>query len=513
MKRDVRVLFASYEATPFLQIGGLGDVAGSLPLALKENNCDVRVILPKVSAIPSEYVEKMNHICEFQVPLGWRQQYCGIEELKYKGLTWYFVDNEYYFKRDGVYGYFDDGERIAFFAKAVVEAIQYLDFEPDVLHCNDWHTALSPVFLREFYRGVEKYDRIKTVFTVHNLKFQGQMSDYVLGDVLGLADIPAAASQLRSDKDSINFMKGALSYSDVLTTVSPSYANEIQSMEYGEHLEAIFQRRNSILHGILNGIDTSVYNPKKDFWLVKNYDEKDLRAKAECKKALQEEVGLEVNADKPLVAIISRLTRQKGLDLVVNKLSEFMKHDIQLLVLGTGDKDYEDTLKYYALESNGKISAQIRFDEGLAHHAYAGADMMLLPSLFEPCGLTQMIAQAYGTLPIVRETGGLKDSVVPYNQFTGDGDGFSFANFNAEEMFGTILNAVDVYYNHKEEWIKLMKQAMEKDHSWRSSAKRYADIYYGLCPELSRVEEVKKKVVKEKKVERPKKKIVLKKRK
>lgn len=521
MKRNVRVLFATYEAAPFLKIGGLGDVAGSLPLALKENHCDVRVILPKFSMIPSEYLEQMRHVGEFQVPLGWRQQYCGIEELQYKGITWYFVDNEYYFKRDGVYGYFDDGERIAFFSKALVEAIQYLDFEPDVLHCHDWHTALSSVFLREFYRGIEKYDRIKTVFTVHNLKFQGQMSDNVLGDILGLSDIPAAVNQLRMDKDSVNFMKGAVSYSDVLTTVSPSYALEIQTPTYGEHLEYIFQRRNSILHGILNGIDTVAYNPKTDPWLKKNYSIQDLSGKQECKKTLQQEVGLEVNIDKPLVAVISRLTRQKGLDLVINKLPEFLNHNIQLVVLGTGDRDYEETLKAYALGSNGQISAQICFDEGLAHRVYAGADMILVPSLFEPCGLTQMMAQAYGTLPIVRETGGLKDSVIPYNQFTGEGDGFSFANFNAEEMFDTVLNAVGVYDHHKEAWLNLMKAAMKKDHSWNRSAKQYAEIYYGLHPELEREDPIgqkrtgksaKKVAGEEKKAEKPKKKIVLKKR-
>lgn len=506
MKRDVRVLFAAYEATPFMKMGGLGDVAGSLPIALQDQHCDVRVILPKFSTMPSEYYAKMEHVCEFQVPLGWRQLYCGVESLQYKGITWYFIDNEYYFKREAAYGYFDDGERVAFFSKAIVEAIQYLDFEPDVLHCNDWHTALAPVFLREFYRGIPKYDRIKTVFTVHNLKFQGQMSDYVLGDILGLQDIPAAANQLRMDKDSINFMKGALSYSDILTTVSPQYANEIQSAEYGEQLDSIFQRRNSILYGILNGIDSYSYTPKMDMWIQKNYSVKDLSGKKECKLALQKEVGLEVNGDKPLVAIISRLTRQKGLDLVIHQLSQFRNNDIQLVVLGTGDRDYEELLKAHALSSCGQISAQIRFDEGLAHRVYAGADMILVPSLFEPCGLTQMIGQAYGTLPIVRETGGLKDSVLPYNQYTKEGDGFSFRNFNAHEMFQTVWNAVDVYRNHPEDWKQLMIQAMNKDHSWQQSAKQYADLYYSLQGDLE-VPQPEAPMVK------PKKKIVLKRRK
>ena len=486
MRRKIRVLFAAFEAVPFMKTGGLGDVAGSLPPALKEAGCEVRVMIPKFGTIPEEYKSKMVPVTEFQVSLGWRSLYCGIEKLQYKGVTWYFVDNEYYFKREKANGYFDDGERIAFFSKAVVESLQYLpDFKCDVLHCNDWHTALSPVFLREFYQGLPLYENVKTVLTVHNLKFQGQMSDYVLGDVLGLAGIPAAATQLRSDERSVNFMKGGLSYSDVLTTVSPTYAGEIQSAFYGEHLEDVIRRRSNVLHGILNGIDLEAFDPVHESGLPANFSAKDKSGKKLCKAAVQQELGLNVDPDVPLVAMIGRLTGQKGLDLVQCVLGDLLRQPIQIAVLGTGDWEYEEMLKGYALSSGGKMSAQIRFDEGLSHRLYAGADLLLMPSLFEPCGLAQMIAMRYGTLPVVRETGGLKDSVIPYNRFTGEGTGFSFANYNAHEMMGTVLGAADLCRNQPEVWEKLMDNAMAQDFSWKKAAEQYAAIYAGLHPEIT----------------------------
>jgi len=483
MTNKLGVLFAAFEAVPFMKTGGLGDVAGSLPQALKKAGVNVRVIMPKFDGMPAEYKEKLVHVTDFYVDLGWRSQYCGIEKLTHKSVIYYFIDNEYYFKRDKAYGYFDDGERVAFFAKAVVEAIGHLKgFKTDILHCHDWHTALAPVFLRELYHG-KKYDNVKTVFTVHNLKFQGQMSDSVLGDVLGLHDIPAAANQLRCDGGSINYMKGALCYSDALTTVSPTYAWEIQRPFFGEHMDDIFRRRQNVLYGILNGIDVSEYDPKGDKTIAANFSAKDLSGKAACKAAVQEELGLEVRADVPLMVMVGRLTEQKGMDLVQHVMDEMLRGDIQIAVLGTGDPKYEEMLRFYAWKYPGKMSASITFSEALGHRMYAGADMFLMPSLFEPCGLSQMIAMRYGTLPVVRETGGLKDSVTPYNQYTGEGTGFSFANYNAHEMLFTVKSAVNLYHNEPEKWRKLMENAMAVDFSWTRAAEEYINVYRTLCPE------------------------------
>ena len=486
MRRKIRVLFAAFEAVPFMKTGGLGDVAGSLPPVLKAAGCEVRVMLPKFGTIPEEYKEKMTHVTEFQVHLGWRTLYCGVDKLQYKGVTWYFLDNEYYFKREKAYGYFDDGERIAFFSRAIVESLQYLpDFKCDVLHCNDWHTALAPVFLRELYQGRPLYENVKTVMTVHNLKFQGQMSDYVLGDVLCLAGVPAAADQLRSENQTVNFLQGGLSYSDVLTTVSPTYAQEIQNTFYGERLEDLFRRRESVLHGILNGIDTAAYDPAGDPALPAPYSAADKSGKALCKAALQKELGLKADPDVPLVAMIGRLTGQKGLDLVQCVLPDLLREDIQIAVLGTGDWEYEEMLKGYALGSDGKMSAQIRFDEALSHRVYAGADILLMPSLFEPCGLAQMIAMRYGALPVVRETGGLKDTVLPYNQYTGEGTGFSFANYNAHEMMHILLGAAELKRTEPAVWDKLMDNAMAQDFSWEKAAEAYIALYYSTHPEIT----------------------------
>ncbi len=503
MKEKLQVLFAAFEAVPFMKTGGLGDVAGSLPKALLAKGVDVRVIIPKFKTIPEEYTSKFTHVTDFYLPLGWRNAYCGIEQLVHDGVTYYFVDNESYFYRDNAYGYFDDGERIAYFSKAIVECIQYLpDFKCDIIHCNDWHTALTPVFLREFYRGIDIYDNIKTVFTVHNLKFQGQFTDMILGDILGLSHIAPAADQLRCDSTSINYMKGALCYSDLLSTVSPSYAHEIQEPFFGEHMNDIFSRRNNVLYGILNGINTDFYSPEKDTLIEKNFAKNDMAGKAECKKALQNELGFEENPDIPIITMIGRLTEQKGMDLLTNVFDELLNQPVQIAILGTGDWQYEETVRYFAGKYPGKLAALTMFDEALSHRLYAGADMLLMPSLFEPCGLSQMIAMHYGTLPIVREVGGLKDSVKPYNQYTGEGTGFSFANYNAHEMLYKIKDAITLYYDNKEAWKKLQEQAMSEDFSWNNAAERYIEMYERLHPEIPVVvEEVEEKeVAKEKPV-------------
>ncbi|HIZ46687.1 MAG TPA: glycogen synthase GlgA [Candidatus Olsenella pullistercoris] len=486
-RRKLRVLFASSEAVPFAKTGGLGDVAGSLPRALKHAGARVAVILPKYASIPQEYKDQMRHVTEFYVPLAWRNEYCGIERLTLQDLDFYFIDNEAYFKRDGLYGYFDDGERFAFFAKAICEAIAKVpELECDVLHCNDWQTALSCVFLREFYQQVPQCANVKTVFTVHNVKFQGQYGDKMLDEVLGLGHIPAARDQLYCDRDSINFMKGALCYADALTTVSPSYAYELQMPFYGEGLDDIFRRRQGVLHGILNGIDQGIWNPSTDAMIPVNYTPKDLAGKAECKRALQEELGLAQDPTRPLVVSIGRLTDQKGLGLVRYAMEHLMQRGVQVAILGTGDKDHEDAFRYFDAKYGDQMCARIAFDNALSHRMYAGGDLLLMPSEFEPCGLSQMIAMRYGTLPVVRETGGLRDSVVPFNKYTGEGTGFSFANMNADEMADTLLGACEIFWTDPEAWHKLQLQAMDTDFSWRRAANDYMDIYHDLHPEIIR---------------------------
>ena len=483
MENKLHVMLAFFEAVPFMKTGGLGDVGGSLPGALKRAGVDARAVMPKFSGIAEKYKKKMRHVTDFRLSLGWRNQYCGVESLKQDGTTYYFIDNEYYFARDKAYGYYDDGERIAFFAKAVCEFLQYLpDFRCDILHCSDWHTALSPVFLREFYGALPEYRHIRTVFTVHNLKFQGQMSDYVLGDVLGLADIPAARDQLSDVGDSVNFMKGALLYSDILTTVSPTYAEEIRTPYYGERMDGIFRDRASVLYGILNGIDTKDYDPETDPEVPYHFSLSDRSGKKACKAALQRELGLPEEPDKPLIIMIGRLTQQKGLDLLAAVISELLDQDLQLAVLGTGDAEYENMMKSISY-SRPNMADRICFDEALSRRMYAGADMLLMPSQFEPCGLSQMIAMRYGTLPVVRETGGLKDSVIPYNRYTGEGTGFSFANYNAHEMLFTIKDAARIYREEPDTWQALMDNAMKEDFSWDRSAEKYKEIYEKLCPE------------------------------
>lgn len=486
--KKMQIVFASAECAPFVKTGGLGDVAGSLPAALVRAGAEVIVMVPKYATIKDEYKAQMEHFSDFYVSLGWRNEYCGLEKLEHDGVTYMFIDNERYFARDYPYGFFDDGERFAFFSKAITESLQHLPagFECDILHCNDWQTALAPVFLREFYQGLPLYDRVKTVFSIHNVAFQGQFSDTVMEDILGVAHIPAAASQLRCDACSINYMLGALRYADAITTVSPTYANEIQTPEFGEGLDGVLRERSYALQGILNGIDVAGFDPATDKRIAANYTVEDRSGKAVCKAKLQEELGLEVRDDRPLMVMVTRLTRQKGLDLVMYALDRILAGGVQVAVLGTGDRDYEDGLRYFQDKYPGTMAARIEFDPALSQRMYAAADMFLMPSKFEPCGLSQIIAMRYGTLPIVRETGGLKDTVIPYNEFTGEGTGFSFSNFNGDEMGDAVFRAARLFWDNREAWNQLVTQAMSQDFSWTRSADKYLDLYFFMHPEIER---------------------------
>lgn len=486
--KKMQIVFASAECAPFVKTGGLGDVAGSLPAALVRAGAEVIVMVPKYATIKDEYKAQMEHFADFYVSLGWRNEYCGLEKLEHDGVTYMFVDNERYFARDYPYGFFDDGERFAFFSKAITESLQHLPagFECDILHCNDWQTALAPVFLREFYQGLPLYDRVKTVFSIHNVAFQGQFSDTVMEDILGVAHIPAAATQLRCDACSINYMLGALHYADAITTVSPTYASEIQTPEFGEGLDGVLRERSYALQGILNGIDVAGFDPATDKRIAANYTVDDRSGKAVCKAKLQEELGLEVRDDRPLMVMVTRLTRQKGMDLVMYALDRILSGGVQVAVLGTGDRDYEDGLRYFQDKYPGTMAARIEFDPALSQRMYAAADMFLMPSKFEPCGLSQIIAMRYGTLPIVRETGGLKDTVQPYNEFTGEGTGFSFTNFNGDEMGDAVFRAARLFWDNRDAWNQLVTQAMSQDFSWTRSADKYLDLYFFMHPEIER---------------------------
>lgn len=486
--KKMQIVFASAECAPFVKTGGLGDVAGSLPAALVRAGAEVIVMVPKYATIKDEYKAQMEHFADFYVSLSWRNEYCGLEKLEHDGVTYMFVDNEHYFARDYPYGFFDDGERFAFFSKAITESLQHLPegFECDILHCNDWQTALAPVFLREFYQGLPLYDRVKTVFSIHNVAFQGQFSDTVMEDILGMAHIPAAATQLRCDACSINYMLGALHYADAITTVSPTYASEIQTPEFGEGLDGVLRERSYALQGILNGIDVVGFDPATDKRIAANYTVDDRAGKAVCKAKLQEELGLEMRDDRPLMVMVTRLTRQKGMDLVMYALDRILSGGVQVAVLGTGDRDYEDGLRYFQGKYPGTMAARIEFDPALSQRMYAAADMFLMPSKFEPCGLSQIIAMRYGTLPIVRETGGLKDTVQPYNEFTGEGTGFSFSHFNGDEMGDAVFRAARLFWDNREAWNQLVTQAMSQDFSWTRSADKYLDLYFFMHPEIER---------------------------
>lgn len=468
----MKILFTASEAYPFIKTGGLGDVAYALPKALTDAGTDIRVILPKYISIPDSYKNKMTTIATFNVQVGWRNQYCGLQYLEYNGVKFYFIDNEYYFKRDGCYGYYDDGERFCFFSRAVLEAINHMgDFMPDIIHCNDWHTAIIPVLLRAQH---ENLSHIKTIFTIHNLRYQGVFSKNVLSELLNLDDYYYDEERLKY-YDAVSFMKGAINYADLITTVSRTYAEEIRHPFYGEGLHGLLASKNNMI-GIVNGIDYDLFNPETDKNIYKNYSVKNIEDKAFNKLSLQKDLGLPEDKNIPMIGIVSRLVQQKGLDLIACVLNDILQLNVQLVVLGTGDPEYENLIKHAAWSNPEKVSANIFFDNSLAQKIYAASDIFLMPSLFEPCGIGQLIAQRYGSLPVVRETGGLKDTVLPFNEYSGTGNGFSFTNYNAHDMLYTIKRAV-YFYESKNLWKHIVENAMALDNSWKASADKYMEAY------------------------------------
>ncbi|BFT71528.1 glycogen synthase GlgA [Paenibacillus sp. P36] len=471
----MKVLFAASEAVPFIKTGGLADVIGSLPKELIQQGLDVRVILPKYGGIPAKYRDAMTTAVTHDIYVGWRKQYIGIQALQQDGVTFYFVDNEFYFNRSGVYGYGDEAERFAFFCKGVIETLPLLDFQPDVIHCHDWQASMIPVLLKAHYQHLPFYSEIKTLTTVHNLKYQGVFSQSLFKELFGLSDDHFTGTALELHGGA-SFLKGGLLYADRITTVSQTYAEEIQTPYFGEHLDSLLRHRRDQLTGIVNGIDYEVFDPMNDPHLVSTYRDS-LPKKQLNKTALQERLGLEVREDVPMIALVTRLVQQKGLDLIQHVLPEILSLDIQLVVLGTGEYDYEEMFKQAALKHPGKVSAQICFDEALAHQIYASSDLFLMPSQFEPCGIGQLIALRYRSVPIVRETGGLKDTVLPYNEFTGEGTGFSFRDYNAHDMLHTIRRAVFFYKNDRDAWLKIQMNMKKGDFSWKKSAQQYIGLY------------------------------------
>lgn len=472
----MKILFVASEAYPFIKTGGLGDVAYALPKALRKMGIDARVIIPKYSGIPLSFRNCMETVANFTVQVGWRNKYCGLQYLTYDDIPYYFVDNEYYFERDEIYGCYDDGERFSYFSKAILESIKYMgDFVPDIIHCNDWHSGIVPVLLKDNYSNDEKYNKIKSVFTIHNLKYQGVFPKEVLGDLLDLDDGYFSEEALKF-YDAISFMKGGIVLSDAVTTVSETYAQEIETPFYGEGLNGILCSKAEKLYGIVNGIDYDIYDPKVDKNIFYNFDVNSLEQKVKNKLKLQHELCFTVDENIPMIGIVTRLVKQKGLDLVVEKLQELLSLPIQLVLLGNGDGYYEDIFKYYASIYPSRISTNIVFDAGLAQKIYAASDMFLMPSLFEPCGIGQLIALKYGSIPIVRETGGLKDTINPYNKYTGNGNGFSFTNYNSDELMDSINRALDLFKD-KESFNKLVINAMTSNNSWENSAKNYINLY------------------------------------
>lgn len=469
----MKVLFATSEAGPFMRTGGLGDVSQALPQALTKEKQDVRVIMPLYDGIKDIYRQTMQFLGSKVVTLGWRQQYAGVFFYEYEGVKYYFVDNEYYFKRFGIYGHYDDGERFAFFSRAVLDILPLIDFAPDIIHCNDWQTGLIPVYLDAFYRGDDRYANIRTVMTIHNIEFQGSMDRSCISDVFG---IPASHASKVEYNNAANMLKAGIEASHAVTTVSRTYAEEILNPYFAYGLEDILSKRSYKIRGILNGIDTDMYNPSKDEALVAKYTLKTVSKKAADKKMLQELVNLPVAGDKPLIGMVTRLTNQKGLDLVMEVLEEILSMDLQMVVLGTGDWKYETALNEMSRRYSNKLAVIINFSKDIASKIYAGSDMFLMPSKFEPCGLSQMIAMRYGSVPIVRETGGLKDTVPAFNPTDLTGRGFTFKTYNAYDMLDAVRRAVGTYYN-KAEWSAVVSNDMKGDYSWKSSAKEYIKLY------------------------------------
>ena len=472
------ILIVASEAIPYMKTGGLADVAGSLPKYFDKSKYDVRVIMPKYKCMSEEFLPQLKFVCHFYVNLNWRKQYAGIFKAEYDGVTYYFVDNEFYFAGDKPYNnIYEDVEKFAYFSKAVLEALPIIDFAPDVIHCNDWQTGLLPVFLKTVYGSDNFYAGIKTVFTIHNMKFQGRWKIREIADITGLPEHIFNSGELEFYGEA-NYLKGGIVYADEVTTVSPTYADEICTPEGGEGLDGLMLERRRHLSGILNGIDYDVYNPMTDQYIKKHFSIKDMSGKLMNKRQLQEDHGLKVDNDVMLIGIVSRLTDQKGFDLVAYMMDEMLSTmDVQFVVLGTGENQYEGMFHYFQSKYPDKISAYIGYSEEKAHEIYASCDAFLMPSLFEPCGLSQMMAMRYGTLPIVRETGGLKDTVQPYNEYENKGTGFSFADYNAHDMLHVIKYANDVFKNHKDRWQEMMGRAMREDFSWNASARQYEKLY------------------------------------
>ena len=476
----LKVLYIASEAVPFIKTGGLADVAGSLPKALKKQGVDVRVVMPKYGKIAQEYLDKMEHIYDGEFTISWRTKFLGIDKLELDGVTFYFIDNQEYFYREGFYGYGDDAERFAFFSRAALEILPQDNFWPDVIHTNDWHTALVNVYLRLDHIGDERYEKIKTVFTIHNLKYQGVFPKDVMGDVLGL-DWQYFNNGDLEYYDAVNFMKGAIIYADNITTVSRTYAQEIQYEFFGEGLDGLLRKRAGDLFGIVNGLDTDLYNPATDKFLTDPFTKYDVNNVAEKKidnkAALQRMLNLPVERQTPLVAMVTRLVEPKGLDLVVRILDELLEHeDMQFVLLGVGDRVYEDWFKELAWRHPTKVSSNIYFSDEMAQRIYAAASIFLMPSAYEPCGIGQLIAMRYGTIPVARATGGLVDTIIPYNKSTQEGNGYLFADYNAHDMMYTIKKALTLFRDFNS-WKALMQNAMNTDYSWARSAKEYIALY------------------------------------
>jgi len=479
------ILFVASEAVPFIKTGGLADVVGSLPKYFNKDKYDVRVIIPKYTCLLTEYLEKMVYKTHFYIDLAWRTQYVGIFELEYEGIIFYFIDNEFYFSGSKPYGYIhEDIEKFAFFSKAVLSAIPAIGFKPDIIHCNDWQTGLVPVYLKERFANGEFFQGVKSIMTIHNLKFQGIWDLKKVRDITGLADYYFTPDKLEAYNDA-NFLKGGIIYADYITTVSSSYAEEIQTAFYGEGLDGLMRSRSNFLCGIVNGLDYTEYDPETDTRIGFNFNQITFRKeKWKNKIALQKELSLDVDKNKFMIGIVSRLTDQKGLDLIAYVMDQICAEDVQLVILGTGDEKYENLFRHYDWKYNNRVSANIYYSEDMSHKIYASCDAFLMPSLFEPCGLSQLMSLRYGTVPIVRETGGLKDTVQPYNEYENTGTGFSFTNYNAHEMLRIINYAKNVYYKKKREWNKIIDRGMLTDYSWNLSAKKYEELYDKLSDEV-----------------------------
>ena len=473
-----KILFVASEAFPFAGTGGLGEVMGSLPKAINDGGeYEASVILPLYGSFPEKRRADLQFVCWTFVELSWRRQYCGLFKIKEGNTTYYLIDNEYYFKRDKLYGYGDDGERFAFFSKAVIDILPRLDFKPDVIHCNDWQTALVPIYYKLFYMYLDGFSGIKTVYTIHNIEYQGWFPRSAIGDVFG---IPEHEFMSIEHFGEINLMKGAIDYADMVTTVSPTYAKEILTQEYGHTLDYDLKRNEHKLRGILNGVNTEQYNPEKNKSLFAHYSVKDKSGKAVCKAELQKMLGLPVRADVPLIAMITRLASHKGLDIVKEAMENILSRDVQFVLLGTGEGDYENYFRYLETVHGDKLRACIAFNTDLSHKIYSGADMFLMPSKTEPCGLSQMMACRYGTIPIVRETGGLHDSIV--DAYNGDfGNGYKFGRYAVDDLLNAVNRALGLYNGFPEKWCSLVDRAMRTDFSWDSSAKEYISMYNELC--------------------------------